>query len=126
MRRYPIRQYRYHHHFLKQSTFLSLSIVSYYSKHSPNLSFPPCSTSTRRLVEHQTSLSNEQTDGIVPNHWLQMPVLKTWLLSKNGQAYCRFCCRFISGGINHMYRHGETKKHMKLYNTAVQQQEENL
>lgn len=36
-----------------------------------------------------------------------------WLLSKNDRAYCKFCHRFIEGGLNHMRRHEATKFHLK-------------
>lgn len=47
--------------------------------------------------------------------WLQDDRLKTWMLERNGGAYCRFCCVAVSGGITHMHRHETATRHKRLW-----------
>lgn len=53
--------------------------------------------------------------------WLNVDLLKKWMMEKNGQAYCKFCRSTITGTISHMFRHAESIKHTEMFNKIVQQ-----
>lgn len=55
--------------------------------------------------------------------WLLRPELKDWIIEKNNRSFCLYCEIPVLGGLNDLYRHGKTTKHM--YNAIVKKKAAN-